>query len=258
LSAENKGKKCVGLFGSAIYRFEEVNSTNDIAKDFAIKGEKEGVVVVSEKQRNGRGRIGRSWFSPRGGLWFSIIMRPKIRAYEMYKLTFIVAVSVVNVLNQFGISSAIKWPNDVLVKGKKICGILTEINSKNDQVEFAIIGVGINVNIEIRIFAESHGFSATSIRECLGKDIDSCSFFSLLLSEIEQNYEKFVRTGFEPILKEWKKNNCVLNSNVEVYESGERFSGLALDIDDNGGLLIRLDNGTVKSIVSGDLNLLND
>lgn len=251
-SATNRSK---GLFEMPIYCFAKVSSTNEVAKELAIKGAHEGVVVLAEIQSEGRGRCGRSWFSPEGGLWLSIIMRPKIRVDEAYKLTFIVAVSVANALIKYGLCPLIKWPNDVLVNGKKISGILTEINSKNDCIEFAVVGIGINLNNIISKSAAKHGFSAVSLRECLDERVDSDKFLRFLLNEIEDRYVEFSCIGFESILEEWKKHSYVLNRVVEVYESGVRFSGLAFGIDENGALLIRLENRKVKSIISGDIKL---
>ncbi len=245
-----------GLFNRDLHSFIEVSSTNDVAKELAVKGAQEGVVVLAEKQSSGRGRYGRSWFSPEGGLWVTIILRPKIMVDEAYKLTFMAGVAVANVLRKYGVNPLIKWPNDVFVDGKKISGILTEVNSKKDYVEFTLVGIGINVNNVISKLAEKHGISAISLRECLNGKIDFDKFLRCFLSEFEELYVEFSCMGFEPILGKWKKNNLVLNRFVEVYGLGSKFSGFAIGIDSYGALLIRLENDEVKTIVSGDLRLV--
>ncbi len=246
----------VGLFSKHLHSFVEVSSTNDIAKELAAKGAHEGVVVLAEKQSSGRGRYDRDWFSPEGGLWLTIILRPKIMVDEAYKLTFMAGVAVANVLRKYGISPLIKWPNDVYVDGKKISGILTEVYSKKDHVDFALIGIGINVNNAISELVEKNGFTAVSLRECLNKKIDFDKFLGSFLSEFEERYVEFSCVGFEPILEKWKNDNLVLNRFIEVYELGVRFSGVAIGIDSYGALRVRLENNEVKTIVSGDLRLV--
>jgi BirA family biotin operon repressor/biotin-[acetyl-CoA-carboxylase] ligase len=245
-----------GLFNRDLHRFVEVSSTNDVAKELAVKGAHEGVVVLAEKQSRGRGRNGRDWFSPVGGLWLTIILRPKIMVDEAYKLTFMAGVAVANVLRKYGISPLIKWPNDVFVDGKKISGILTEVNSKKDYVDFALVGIGINVNNAISELVEKHGFSAVSLRECLNEKIDFAKFLGCFLSEFEKSYIEFSCVGFEPILEKWKNDNLVLNRFVEVYELGKKFSGVAIGIDSTGALLVRTENDEVKTVVSGDIRLV--
>jgi BirA family biotin operon repressor/biotin-[acetyl-CoA-carboxylase] ligase len=251
-----RGGRGPGLFDRPLHSFIEVSSTNDVAKKLAVKGAREGVVVLAEKQSSGRGRYGRSWFSPEGGVWLTIILRPRILVDEAYKLTFMAGVAVANVLRKYGICPLIKWPNDVVVDGKKISGILTEVNSKKDFVDFALVGIGINVNNVIGKLVEKYGFSAISLRECLNEKIDFDNFLCCFLAEFEERYVEFSSVGFEPILEKWKKNNLVLNRFVEVNELGTKFSGIAIGIDSYGALLIRLENDEVKTVVSGDLRLL--
>ena len=168
--------------GRTILFFRELSSTNDIAKELALQGAAEGTVTVAETQIRGRGRIEREWFSPKGGLWFSIILRPKISPKDAPKLTLMMSVAVAHALSKmFDLATEIKWPNDVLVKNKKICGILTEANTRGNQVQFVIIGVGVNANFDVRDMPFTLQPSSTTLKEELNKEINLEALLRTLL-----------------------------------------------------------------------------
>jgi BirA family biotin operon repressor/biotin-[acetyl-CoA-carboxylase] ligase len=242
------------IFGREIHQFQEVSSTNDIARTLAMGGAQEGEVVLADRQVKGRGRRGKSWISPEGGIWFSIILKPERE--EAHTLTFLAAVSINRVLNNLGLTARIKWPNDILIEDRKLCGILTETTSEGNRLEYAIVGVGINANIDGDSFPEDLQGSVTSLRYELGRDVEKEKILESILGELERDYNKLKSGGFQPILEEWKDNNCVLGAHVKVQGSGEEYEGLALDVDDDGALIIKLGDGSRKRVISGTLRII--
>ena len=178
------------FIGQEIYNFTEVTSTNDVAKELAIRGAKEGTIVMAETQSRGRGRLGRKWVSPEGGILFSIILRPKVDPEDALKLTLMTAAVVAKVISDmFKLKAEVKWPNDIIINGKKVCGILTEMGTKGDIVDFVVIGVGINANINLDSFPKHLRKFLTSLKEELKEDVDRKRFFCALLEEFEQCYK---------------------------------------------------------------------
>jgi len=179
------------FIGQEIYSFTEVTSTNDMAKELAIKGAKEGTMVIAETQSRGRGRLGRKWVSPEGGIWFSVILRPKVDPEDALKLTLMAAAVVAKVISDmFKLEAEVKWPNDVIINGKKVCGILTEMSTKGGLVDFVVIGVGINANIDLDSFPKHLRKFLTSLKEELRENIDRKRFLCALLEKFEQCYKR--------------------------------------------------------------------
>ena len=242
------------FIGQEIHHFAEVTSTNDVAKELAAKGAKEGTVVISETQTLGRGRLGREWVSPEGGIWFSTILRPEVAPKDASKLTFVAVVAVAKVIREmFDLDVKVKWPNDVLIGRKKVCGILTETNTKGDAVNFVVVGVGINANVSRDSFPESFRDSLTSLKEELTEGIEREEFLCALLQELERYYTLFIRRRFDLILKDWRNLAGFLGQHVEVISFDEKIRGQAVDVDPDGALMIKLRNGTIKKVMSGDV-----
>ena len=243
--------------GKKIIHLHEIDSTNDLAKELANYGASEGTIVIAETQTAGRGRLGRKWFSPRGGLYFSIILRPKVRVKESVGLVFVAGLAVAEVLHEnYGLNVATKWPNDVLVNGRKICGILSEMKTKGERVNYVVIGVGINANINVKKgFPEELKTVATSIENELGRKVRLEELLKLLLEKLDILYEEFLEEGFLQVLKRWKEYASFLGKEVEVTDEVKRLHGLALDVDDEGALIIKLENGTMKRVFVGDVSL---
>jgi len=244
--------------GKRIFFSREVSSTSDWAKELAKKGAEEGTVTVALVQTAGRGRLGREWISPRGGLWFSIVLRPDRKASDAMKLVFVASMVVAEVLSQkYGLRTETKWPNDVLVNGKKICGILAEMNTKGEKVNYVILGVGVNANFcADDVFSEPMRTTATSVQDELGKEIPLESLLRALLEEMERSYDRYVKAGFVPLLEKWKRHAGFLGHTVMVTDQNERLKGLALDVDPEGALILRLEDGTARRIVVGDVVLV--
>lgn len=235
----------------------EVGSTNEWAKEMAMYGAQEGTVVIAETQTMGRGRLRREWFSPNGGLWFSLILRPKLRPAEAVKLTFVAGLAVAKVLHEmFGLKVETKWPNDVLVNGKKICGILTEMNTTGETVNFVVVGVGVNANFDVeKVFPEELTRVATSLESELGRKVQLEELFRGLLERLENLYELLIREGFNPVLEEWKGYAGFLGRRVEVTRPTEKLSGLALNVDHDGALVIKLKDERIRRVFVGDVSL---
>jgi len=242
-------------FGRRVFFGREVDSTSDWAKKLAKMGAQEGTVTVAGTQTLGRGRLGREWFSPRGGLWFSIVLRPKRKASEAAKLVFVPSLAVAEVLHEkYGMGTETKWPNDVLVHGKKICGILAEMNSKTGNVNYVVLGIGVNANFRVEhVLSASVRTTPTSIEDELGRRIRLESLLKWFLEKMERTYDEYVEVGFAPVLEKWKTYAGFLGRSVAVVDEEERLSGLALDIDLEGALILGLRNGTKKRFIVGDV-----
>jgi BirA family biotin operon repressor/biotin-[acetyl-CoA-carboxylase] ligase len=244
-------------FGRSILFCQEVDSTNEWAKELAAFGAAEGTVAVAETQTAGHGRLGREWFSPKGGLWFSIILRPKLIAREATKLVFTAGLAVAEVLRKlYALRIETKWPNDVMVEGRKICGILAEMNTTGETVNYVIVGIGLNANINVKdAFPPELAETATSLETKLGREVNIVELFRALIEKFEGCYDLFNEKGFASILAEWKKNAVFLGSDVEVTLGTETLRGVAVDVDDDGSLIIRLEDGKVKHVYDGDVSL---
>jgi BirA family biotin operon repressor/biotin-[acetyl-CoA-carboxylase] ligase len=240
------------VFGREIVYYGEVASTNDIAKDLAYKGAPEGTLVVSETQTMGRGRMGRSWFSPKGGLWFSLILRPHLSPGMVPLLALMLGVGVAKALGRVGLGCSLKWPNDVLVDGKKVCGILTELDAEMDVVNHVIAGVGINVNNDVEDFPPEFRHLATTVKRELGGGVSRVELLGHVLHELEEAYFNLVEMGGSVILSEWRRLSSTLGRRVKVVTHGRVLEGLALDVADNGALMLKLESGRIEEVLSGD------
>ncbi len=242
--------------GKHIFFTREVDSTNTWAKQLAKLGAEEGTVAIAEIQTAGRGRSGREWFSPEGSLYFSVILRPRMRASETVGLVFVAGLAVAETLREmYNLKAETKWPNDVLVNERKICGILCEMSTKGNAVDFVVAGLGVNVNFGERTFPESIRGTATSVQNELGKTVPIERMFRTMLEKFEDSYDLYVRDGLAAVLHNWKKLACFLGREIDVVSGSELLSGVALDVDATGALVLRLRDGTVRSLVVGDVSL---
>jgi len=236
--------------GSKIVAYEVLNSTNDTAYHLAENGEKEGTVVISERQRKGRGRQRRHWVSPPGGIYLSCILKPDIEPKEVAKITLVAAVAVcVSVREITGAQAMIKWPNDILISRKKVCGILTEMKAEQDKVDFLVVGIGINVTTAVRCLPKG----ATSLARESEQEVSKVALTKKVLEHIEEYLGKFKDEGFSSIRAEWHRYSTTIGHYVRVQCHDERIEGEALDVDEDGALVIRLDNGFQKRVLSGDV-----
>ncbi|MGB2600858.1 MAG: biotin--[acetyl-CoA-carboxylase] ligase [Candidatus Omnitrophota bacterium] len=244
LKARKFGKK-------AVYYYDSISSTNNRAYELAEAGEPEGTVVIAESQTHGKGRIGRKWVSPKGtGIYMSLIVRPDVETDEIPTITLIAAAGIISALKKScGLDAKMKWPNDVLVNDKKLCGILTEIKAQPDQVEFLVLGIGINVNTP----ASKLPPEGTSVKIECGRSMDRLELTRSVLTEFESDYLKFNKEGFAALRKECMDCSATLGKKVNVMEHHRSTKGMAIDIDEKGALIIKTDSGQKKRIFSGDV-----
>ena len=171
--------------GREIKYFAEITSTNEVAKELASRGAEEGTVVLAETQTQGKGRLGRRWLSPKGGVWFSVILRPRISAKYSYQLTFMTAVAVAKTIRKlFKLNAEIKWPNDVLVNERKVCGILTETSTRGDAIDFAVVGIGVNANVDLASFPKNLRASVTSLEAEVKGEVEREGLLCALLEGV--------------------------------------------------------------------------
>jgi len=235
-----------------------IESTNTHAMEIASQGAAEGTAVIAETQTSGKGRIGRKWFSPKGNIYTSIILRPNISVNRSPLITLMGAVAVVSTLRTMcNVRACIKWPNDIFVSEKKISGILTEMSAEQDQIRHIVLGIGINVNMAHSTLPLEIRTSATTLACEMGQVVDRTSILQKLFVDIERWYLLFLRDP-KVILQEWKGLNMTIGKNVIVHSTGDTFAGKATDIDDEGRLIIVLTNGIVRRIAAGDVSLQPD
>ncbi len=242
------------VFGKKpIYYYDEITSTNARAYELAEEGAAEGTIVIAESQTGGKGRMGRKWDSPKGGgIYMSLILRPDVGTDEIPTITLIAASAVVKAIKkECALEPAVKWPNDVMLSGKKVCGILTEIKAQPDSVDFLVVGMGINVNTPLSKLPPE----GTSLAEEGSSALDRTAFLGTLLEEFEKDYVKFKNGGFAALHAECKKLSLVLGKRVNIVVHHRPLSGKAVDIDEKGALIVLTDDGSLKRVFSGDVTL---
>lgn len=246
------------VFGRRVIALDEVDSTNTFASRLAADGEPEGTLVVSESQTAGRGRLGRKWVSPHGvNILMSLILRPQIPPMDAPMTTLLAASALARAIKGlYGLPAAIKWPNDLLINGRKAAGILTEMSAEPDRVRHIILGVGIDVNMKRESFPREIRESSTSIMAELGHKAVRAELLRRFMEELEQSYGLFTSGDRKGILDEWRSHSCTLGKRVRVNTPRGEKAGVAVDIDDNGGLIIDTDGGSRETVTSGDVSFL--
>lgn len=240
-------------------QFDVLQSTNVTAVAFAKEGAPEGTVIVAERQEGGRGRMQRVWSSPKGGLWFTIILRPQIDPQYVAQVTLLAGVAVVKGLRKLYATDAImiKWPNDLLLNGKKICGILSEMQlNENGSIDYAIVGIGVNVDLKPQDFPEELRNTAASLNLSFGKNYTCTEVLDNILQEFASLYQKWLVEGASVILEPWKELNCTLNRKVFVKDNDEViFSGEVVAINEEGAIIVRNEEGESQSFDFGEISI---
>jgi BirA family biotin operon repressor/biotin-[acetyl-CoA-carboxylase] ligase len=235
-----------------IYYFPEIGSTMDTARELAKKGALEGTMVIAEAQTLGKGRLSRQWLSSQGGIYFTIILRPRISPAYAPRVNLMAAIAVAATIRKlFALDGALKWPNDVLISGKKVCGILAEIDAEIDAVNFVNVGIGINANNSVARVEKT----ATSLKEELGREISRKEFLTAVIGEMEQRRPLLMKAD---LLREWKELSATLNREVRVVSLGEEITGRAVDIDATGALILKTADGSRRTVLAGDCIHLRD
>lgn len=242
------------IIGRKIETFDSVTSTNDVAFDLALKGAEEGMVVFALAQSKGRGRQNREWISiSKVGIYLSLILRPQIRPDEAQEITLMSALSVVKTIREItSLVALIKWPNDILINDKKICGILTEMDAEADRVKFLIAGIGINVNTDEKDLPST----ASSLKELGKKEVELDKFLLELLKQLDKYYLLF-KEDKPAIIKECKEFTHLWGKRIKVKTIDKDIEGQAVDLDERGALIIRLDNGFLEKVLSGDVLMVS-
>ena len=236
-----------------IHCFDSITSTNEVACTIASDGAVEGTIVTAESQTKGRGRMRRVWVSPSGGgLYFSVILRPDIRIDEIPSVTLVVAASVARVISEIsGTRARVKWPNDIFIGEKKVCGILAETRAHTDRTDFLVLGIGINVNTA----SEQLPPEAASIKAVTGSTLDREKLLGSVLESIERSYLIFLEKGFRVFRDEMRELSNVIGKKVRIETREKAVSGKAIDIDERGALMVIDSEGNVHRIFSGDVVL---
>jgi len=251
-----------GTFGKVIHYYDETGSTNSVLSRLADNGASEGTTVIADKQTSGRGRLGRRWISPPGmNLYISVLFRPSIAAWESPLLTFIASIALTETIKKTGVPpTEIKWPNDLVINGRKVAGVLTEMSPKGDRVDYVVVGIGVNINMSREQMKREMGETAkfaTSIKENKGEETDRAKFTGDLLLGLESWYESFKKRGKSYIIREWTERWGGQNRRVRVaMEKGEVIEGIATGIDREGHLLVKKDDESTVKIITGDVTVI--
>lgn len=243
------------VIGRDVQVFQETSSTNDVVERLARDGVPEGVVVFAESQHKGRGRLGRKWISPPGkGLWFSVLLRPNLRPQEATQVTVLAATALARALRQHGdFRPAIKWPNDILIRERKVAGVLTELAAEIDRIRYVILGIGVNVNVTE--FPADLRHSATSLQIESGASVRRADLAASMLRELDADYERLCRGQFTRIAEEWAAQCTTMGRRVSIGLGDRIVHGRAESLDESGALLLRTDHGHLERIVGGDVTL---
>ncbi len=237
-----------------IYR-ENVDSTNLLAFQLALSGKPEGTCVVAESQGAGKGRLGRKWFSPAGkNLYISIILRPHIHPSSVYPITFLSSLAAYDAIEELtGIKPSLKWPNDVLINGKKVCGTLIELSTEADAVRFVIVGIGFNINMQHDEIDEEIRNKATSLLIETKKIYERALVCGILLNHLEEHYRYFRQYGAPGTVGVWEERAAIKGKTLQIDQMGESYRGIAEGIDRDGAMLLNID-GETKKIIAGDVS----
>lgn len=242
------------VIGKEVLYFDTVDSTNNKLRLLALEGAEEGTVVIADEQSGGKGRRGHVWSSPKStGLWMSVLLKPDITPQEASRITLVAGLSVCQGINALlGINSGIKWPNDILIDDKKICGILTEMNAQIDNVEFVVVGIGVNVNIEV--FPEELKEVAVSLRQVIGDKVKRSEVATAIIERLEENYNKYTQEGFLALKAEYEESCITLNREVKVIAK-DSFNGRAIAINNDGELIVEKSDGEQVTVFSGEVSV---
>lgn len=255
LPAEIQSGLETGILGHKVYHYRETDSTNRLAREFGERGAPEGIVVIAESQQSGRGRLARKWFSPPGGIWFSLLLRPRMLPQQAQLLTLASAVAAVEATTATsGLAPGIKWPNDLLLAGRKLAGILTEVSAETDLVHYLVLGVGVNANIPAEAFPAELQGTATSLLAESGRAVDRAAWLRCFLQGFEKRYVAAQSGQFAALPAEWRRYSLTLGREVTVYLPGRSVEGTAVDIDEHGALQVRTAVG-VETFPAGEIRL---
>lgn len=242
--------------GKTIIHKETTESTQRIAHQLALDGAEHGTIVIADEQTAGKGRVNRSFHSKKEkGIWMSLILRPDILPYMAPQLTLLTATVLADVIDSFiGIKPQIKWPNDVLIDGKKIAGILTEMQAEQDKIVYVIIGVGININQEEMDIPKDIRENVTSLKMATNKTWDLNPLTQQILTKFEEKFSKFISDGFKPVKDDWENYGFRLDEKLQIYSGNQTFEAVFTGIAEDGALLAKKADGSIEKVYSGEIS----
>ena len=240
--------------GKEILCFRKVFSTNSIAKFLANHSADEGTVLISEIQTKARGRLGKKWEAPEGGIWMSLILRPQVPPARIGLITLATGVAIAKSIRSLGVDAKIKWPNDVLIHGKKISGVLTEVNATFNEIDWIVVGIGIDSNLKLEDFSEDIRIGTTTLTEELPTKVDENELIAIFLNEFEKVYQLYKDGEIETILKDWRDLADTIGKYVNITQTGGKITqGYVVGINNEGSLIIERQDGALEKIISGEL-----
>lgn len=242
-------------FGRNLKLLDSVPSTQDELRRLAEQGAAEGTLVIAEQQTSGRGRMGRTWVSPSGkGIWMSLLLRPPVPLHLTPQLTLLAAVALSRAISRIvPVTIGIKWPNDLLVNGKKISGILLESAAEDERLRYVVVGLGVSVNLDPEDYPEELLHKAISLKMASGSVVNRSELIASILQEFEQLYKLYLEQGFTPIRALWEAHSVTLNNKTSLYTPQGSIEGVPRGLDDMGGLLVELEDGSIRTIYSGEV-----
>lgn len=243
-------------FGNNIHYFKTIDSTNTYTKKLALNGLEEGTIVLSDEQTGGRGRLGRAWVSPTGSsVSISILLRPNVEPKDAAKITEIAAAATAKAIHKvIGLDAGIKWPNDIILENKKVCGILTEMSAELSEINYVIVGIGINVNVDN--FPDDISKVATSLKRVKKEEVSRKEIVISLVREFERLYYDYINTGSLKKTVEICKNKSVtIGKKVKIISRNSELIATALDISENGELIVKKENGEIIKVISGEVSV---
>jgi BirA family transcriptional regulator, biotin operon repressor / biotin---[acetyl-CoA-carboxylase] ligase len=259
LPAEIAAELGTTLIGREIVFLEETDSTNLQAHEQGEAGGRHGLVVVADRQTAGKGRLGRQWVSPPGvNFYASVLLRPTFLPRQAPQLTFLSAVAVARAVQEVaGLSARVKWPNDVLVGGRKIAGLLNEMSAETERIHYVILGIGVNLNMRAEQFPKDLRYPATSILLETGAPVSRTAFARALLRHLDSLYALYLAEGFPPLRHAWEAHFDLVGREVEVDFRSTLLRGVVEGIDAEGALLLRREDGQLEKVLAGDVRPLN-
>lgn len=242
--------------GKQVIHKETVPSTQRIAHELALDGARHGTIIIADEQTKAKGRVDKTFYSKKDqGIWMSMVLRPGIPPYLAPQLTLLTATVLANVMDQHAnIKPQIKWPNDVLIDGKKVSGILTEMQAEQDKIVYVIIGIGINMNQQQADFPDTVKDHVTSLNMASGSNLEMVPFIQKLLQTFELKYNQFIDQGFNLVKQDWESYGFRLNERLEIKTGKEQWNGLFLGIAEDGALLAERESGKIEKIYSGEIS----
>jgi len=248
------------FIGKKMRYLENTPSTIWVGKQICSEGDVEkmhGMVIIAEEQTGGIGRMGRAWVSPSGGIWITVVLKPHIPIDRIFMITMAGSVALARAIRkEFDLGALIKWPNDIFIGNKKVAGLLLELAAEADTVHYCLLGMGIDVNVQLDQFSPALQKEITSISAEVGHDVDRAAFLARILKEFESHYLLVESGEYDTIIREWKSLSCTLDRRVDIRTLKNSFEGEAVDIDEFGALIIRKDNGKLERVIAGDCHNL--